>query len=188
MTSEETPNAGPTTEPRESHVGDASESAAAPSTDIASEAARTTDDVPSRESEATGGEASKAPPDDENKPKRKRKRRRKKKGSDGAHVAGTDPAPSESRDDGVSRSRRTNKPPRHRPPSERAPFHVGEEVFGKVTSVLDAAIMVDLSGKALAIFDRSEMDADDSSALRGRPLRRTGSSGRIAGGPGRFNA
>ena len=28
---------------------------------------------------------------------------------------------------------------------------MGEEVFGKVTSVLDAAIMVDLSGKALAI-------------------------------------
>jgi small subunit ribosomal protein S1 len=34
-------------------------------------------------------------------------------------------------------------------------------VFGKVTAVLDAAIMVDLAGKALAIFDRSEMEADD---------------------------
>jgi small subunit ribosomal protein S1 len=34
-------------------------------------------------------------------------------------------------------------------------------VFGKVTSVLDQAIMIDLSGKALAIFDRSEMEADD---------------------------
>jgi small subunit ribosomal protein S1 len=34
-------------------------------------------------------------------------------------------------------------------------------VFGKVTSVLEAAIMVDLSGKALAIFDRSEMAQDD---------------------------
>lgn len=45
--------------------------------------------------------------------------------------------------------------------SERAPFHVGEEVFGKVTAVLDTAIMIDLSGKALAIFDRSEMEADD---------------------------
>lgn len=44
---------------------------------------------------------------------------------------------------------------------ERAPFHVGEEVFGKVTAVLDTAIMIDLSGKALAIFDRSEMAADD---------------------------
>lgn len=44
---------------------------------------------------------------------------------------------------------------------ERAPFHTGEEVFGKVTAVLDTAIMIDLSGKALAIFDRSEMAADD---------------------------
>lgn len=46
-------------------------------------------------------------------------------------------------------------------PQERAPFHVGEEVFGKVTAVVDEAIMVDLSGKALAIFDRSEMEPDD---------------------------
>lgn len=45
--------------------------------------------------------------------------------------------------------------------SERAPFHVGEEVFGKVTAVLDTAIMVDLAGKALAIFDRGEMAQDD---------------------------
>lgn len=44
---------------------------------------------------------------------------------------------------------------------ERAPFHVGEEVFGKVTAVIDTAIMIDLSGKALAIFDRSEMEPDD---------------------------
>jgi small subunit ribosomal protein S1 len=34
-------------------------------------------------------------------------------------------------------------------------------VFGKVTAVLETAIMVDLSGKALAIFDRGEMEADD---------------------------
>jgi small subunit ribosomal protein S1 len=34
-------------------------------------------------------------------------------------------------------------------------------VFGKVTAVLDTAVMVDLSGKALAIFDRTEMEPDD---------------------------
>lgn len=45
--------------------------------------------------------------------------------------------------------------------TDRAPFHVGEEVFGKVTAILDTAIMIDLSGKALAIFDRSEMEPDD---------------------------
>ena len=62
--------------------------------------------------------------------------------------------------------RRKKKPttPSNRPSmraSDRAPFHIGEEVFGKVTAVLDTAIMVDLSGKALAIFDRGEMEADD---------------------------
>lgn len=65
--------------------------------------------------------------------KKKRKRKRKKKASPDAPQRATD----------------------------RAPFHVGEEVFGKVTAVVDAAIMVDLSGKALAIFDRSEMETDD---------------------------
>lgn len=64
--------------------------------------------------------------------KKKRRRRKKKPAGDGAHRA-----------------------------SERAPFHVGEEVFGKVTAVIDTAIMIDLSGKALAIFDRGEMEADD---------------------------
>jgi small subunit ribosomal protein S1 len=48
-----------------------------------------------------------------------------------------------------------------KPATDRAPFHVGEEVFGKVTAVLDDAIMVDLSGKALGVFDRREMEADD---------------------------
>jgi small subunit ribosomal protein S1 len=47
------------------------------------------------------------------------------------------------------------------PPRERTAFHVGEEVFGKVTSVTEHAVMVDLSGKALAIFDRHELAADD---------------------------
>jgi small subunit ribosomal protein S1 len=61
------------------------------------------------------------------------------------------------------RKRKRKKKPASEAPraTERAPFHVGEEVFGKVTAVVDAAIMVDLSGKALAIFDRSEMEPDD---------------------------
>jgi small subunit ribosomal protein S1 len=51
--------------------------------------------------------------------------------------------------------------PDHGPPRERTAFHVGEEVFGKVTAVTEHAIMVDLSGKALAIFDRHELAEDD---------------------------
>ncbi len=61
------------------------------------------------------------------------------------------------------RKRRKKKPARaeSRPATERAPFRVGEDVFGKVTAVLPTAIMVDLAGKALGIFDRGEMAADD---------------------------
>jgi small subunit ribosomal protein S1 len=85
----------------------------------------------------SGGETAKA--GDGAKKKRRRKRSKKKPAADGA----------------------TPSRPSARPASERSPFHAGEEVFGRVTAVLDGAIMVDLAGKALAIFDRSEMEADD---------------------------
>jgi len=120
---------------------------------------------PGAEPESASGGA--VATDADGKPKRKRKRRRKKKRPEGATAEpvaeGSEPPNAESRPPGAGPSRppRGKRPQKHRPPSERAPFHVGEEVFGKVTSVLDAAIMVDLSGKALAIFDRSEMAEDD---------------------------
>jgi len=79
--------------------------------------------------------------------KPKKKRRRKKKRHPAA-AAGTGEA-------------REGAPRQQHRASDRAPFHTGEEVFGKVTAVLDTAIMVDLSGKALAIFDRGEMEPDD---------------------------
>jgi len=75
--------------------------------------------------------------------KKKRRRKKRKKKPEGSAEA------------------EAREAPRPHRASERAPFHVGEEVFGKVTAVLETAIMVDLSGKALAIFDRSEMEADD---------------------------
>lgn len=77
---------------------------------------------------------------------KKKKRRRKKKkppAAEGAPADGAAPRPANPR------------------ASDRAPFRVGEEVYGKVTAVLDHAIMIDLSGKALAIFDRGEMAEDD---------------------------
>lgn len=79
------------------------------------------------------------------KKKRRRKKKKKKPGAAGADGA----APSGGGDARAPRA------------SDRAPFHVGEEVFGKVTAVLETAVMVDLSGKALAIFDRTEMAEDD---------------------------
>lgn len=88
--------------------------------------------------EGSAGEGSK--PGDGTKKKRRRKRSKKKPAAEGATAQSRPPA---------------------RPASERSPFHAGEEVFGRVTAVLDGAIMVDLAGKALAIFDRSEMEPDD---------------------------
>jgi small subunit ribosomal protein S1 len=110
-------------------------------------------DDDSEEGEASEGEASEggeasveggAP----GTPAKKKRRRRKKKKPAGEGAA------AQGREGGEGR------PKAHRA-SDRAPFHVGEEVFGKVTAVLETAIMIDLSGKALAIFDRSEMEPDD---------------------------
>ena len=66
------------------------------------------------------------------------------------------------------------------PPRERTAFHIGEEVFGRVTSVTEHAIMVDLSGKALAIFDRHELRRRRPGARSGRPLRRARARRRFA--------
>jgi small subunit ribosomal protein S1 len=97
--------------------------------------------------EAAAGDAAGAAP---GAPKKKRRRRKKKKPGDAAAAGGA----------AGGKEGEAPRRPQHRA-SDRAPFHVGEEVFGKVTAVLDTAIMIDLSGKALAIFDRSEMEADD---------------------------
>jgi small subunit ribosomal protein S1 len=93
------------------------------------------------DAEVEGGGAGEAAKSGEGAKKKRRRKRSKKK-----------PAP-----EGATQSSR----PSPRPASERSPFHAGEEVFGRVTAVLDGAIMVDLAGKALAIFDRSEMEQDD---------------------------
>jgi small subunit ribosomal protein S1 len=115
---------------------------------------------------ADGGAGGEATP---GAPGTKKKRRRRKK-KPGARAEAGAPAPGQ---EGQSTPPGSGKPSGSKPPgskgkrqrrhraNDRAPFHVGEEVFGKVTAVLDAAVMVDLSGKALAIFDRSEMEPDD---------------------------
>ncbi len=108
------------------------------------------------ESEGEGSDAPEAEAGEGGAPgtpkKKRRRRRRKKKGAEGVAAA----APGA--ENASAAPRESTRP--HRA-SDRAPFHVGEEVFGKVTAVLETAIMVDLSGKALAILDRTEMEADD---------------------------
>lgn len=107
--------------------------------DDESEDAAGDSEAPEGEAAAEGGPAVPGAP------KKKRRRRKKKKPTDAAQAG------------------KEGEPARHKAhrASDRAPFHVGEEVFGKVTAVLDTAVMIDLSGKALAIFDRTEMEADD---------------------------
>ncbi|HTM46456.1 MAG TPA: S1 RNA-binding domain-containing protein [Polyangiaceae bacterium] len=140
-------------------------------------AAELSDGDDSSDGDATEGDAapnSAAAADGTVPTKKKRKRRRKKKPAGDAQAAGAEGnGPAEgapqsgqhgnqhggqhkTRKEGGGKNRK-----RQRPATDRVPFHVGEEVFGRVTAVLEHAIMVDLVGKALAIFDRGEMAADD---------------------------
>ncbi len=109
-----------------------------PSTETTTADAKPAGSEAAPEAAADGGDGAK---------KKKRRRRRRKKKTGEAAGADAEGAPKEGRG--------------ARPATDRAPFHVGEEVFGKVTAILETAIMLDLSGKALAIFDRGEMEADD---------------------------
>ncbi|MEO8183463.1 MAG: S1 RNA-binding domain-containing protein [Deltaproteobacteria bacterium] len=122
----------------------ASSSATSPGSTATEESGSTSAEGATEEGDDAGGEEEAAADGDAGKPgdptKKKRRRKRKKKPNGEAA--------------GAAR-------PHPRPASERSPFHTGEEVFGRVTAVLDGAIMVDLAGKALAIFDRSEMEPDD---------------------------
>jgi len=101
--------------------------------------------------------------------KKKRRRRRKKK-KDGAApgpggVAGVEgAAPVEgaepTAEGGEAGERREGK--KRRPQRDKPPFAIGEEVAAKVTKVLDHAIMLDVAGKALGIFDRKEIPESET--------------------------
>jgi small subunit ribosomal protein S1 len=127
--------------------------------------------------EADGPDGPEGPQGPGDAPKKKRRRRRKK----GAAAAGPEGPPIEGAPEGegaapaaVAREKtdrgdrpdRPERPGKGKPPAnqanrDRSAFTPGEEVFGRVTSLLDHAIMIDLAGKALAIFDRGELAADD---------------------------
>ncbi|HEX2881832.1 MAG TPA: S1 RNA-binding domain-containing protein [Polyangiaceae bacterium] len=119
--------------------------------------------------QAAGAEAAAVGGDAAAGQKKKRRRRRKKKpaadgqSADAAQGEGADAATGDATHTGPKRKKDKKRPRSRtgRPATDRVPFHVGEEVFGRVTAVLEQAIMVDLAGKALAIFDRGEMAADD---------------------------
>jgi ribosomal protein S1 len=59
---------------------------------------------------------------------------------------------------------------KHRPSRERPPVNAGDIVFGKILEITDEAIIVDIPGKAHAIFDRREMLlADEDESARSGP-------------------
>jgi small subunit ribosomal protein S1 len=107
--------------------------------------------------------------------KRRRRRRRKKgaqastptDGTDGAHQEGSEAEPAQaSAEEGnepsgevsVKSDRRPKKKERRPgPPRERPPVNAGDIVFGKILEITDEAILIDIPGKARAIFDRREM-------------------------------
>jgi ribosomal protein S1 len=121
--------------------------------------------------------------------KRRRRRRRKKgdkagapataegaatssseEGGEGAAVEGAEPGAARPADRPEKREPRREK--KSGPPRERPPVNAGDIVFGKIIEITDEAILIDIPGKARAIFDRREMliaDDDDDTATATPP-------------------
>lgn len=165
MSSTEITHSDPTPSTESSSEQHASGDAAVVASSSAEPVSAEAETESSEESDSEGGEGEEqaegastegqpgAPAGD--KPKKKRRRKKKRSG------AGTGPVTGEAREGGGGGGGGGGQRHQQHRASDRAPFHTGEEVFGKVTAVLETAVMVDLSGKALAIFDRTEMEPDD---------------------------
>ena len=116
--------------------------------------------------------------------KKKRRRRRKKKPHDGqAHEGSAEAGPAaggeeasaeggvEATDEHAAPKLPKKKEKKHGPPRERPPVNAGDIVFGKIIEITAEAIIIDIPGKAKAIFDRREMllsDDDDRPPPRNR--------------------
>jgi small subunit ribosomal protein S1 len=106
--------------------------------------------------------------------KRRRRRRRKKGDKAGAEGATASPVEGESapaEGEAAKPDRPEKREPRREkksgPPRERPPVNAGDIVFGKILEIDDEAILIDIPGKARAVFDRREMlisDEDESNA------------------------
>jgi small subunit ribosomal protein S1 len=136
----------------------------------AAESAPAEGDGDDGEGEAEGeGAPAAATADGQPPAKRKRRRRRKKKHPhpEGATAEGAPPgegAPAEGGGESGTheaqpgaRPPRPPKPKKERVERERPAFGVGDVVFGKVIEHSEDSLLVDLSGKAKAIFDLREL-------------------------------
>jgi small subunit ribosomal protein S1 len=144
-----------------------------------------------------GGEGATAAAGPAGEKKRRRRRRKKKPGAHageagseaGAVGAPGDPTPEGAIEETAAtaegapagEARREGRPPKkdakdkrekkHGPPRERPPVNGGDIVFGKILEITDEAILIDIPGKAKAIFDRAEMLLPDDEDERGKPVR-----------------
>ena len=147
--------------------------------DVESNEADSGDEAGDEESHGEGeGAAAASPGEAPHGEKKKRRRRRKKKPgaqagapgevpSSGAAEGGegaepTDGASASAAGDEAATDRpdRRAKPERKKhagPPRERPPVNGGDIVFGKIIEITDDAILIDIPGKAKAIFDRREL-------------------------------
>lgn len=99
--------------------------------------------------------------------KKKRRRRRKKKSGDAAKAEGAPGEAGQSKPEGEGKKREKKK--HAHVERERPAFNLGDVVFGKVLEVTEDVLVVDLSGKAKAIFDLRElMITDDESEANER--------------------
>jgi small subunit ribosomal protein S1 len=130
------------------------------------------DDSGSEEAPVEGGadqaSAAEAPHGEK---KRRRRRRKKRPGGQGAVEGAVAPDGTETPGvDGEGASAKPSDKPEKReprrekkqgPPRERPPVNAGDIVFGKILEINDDAIVIDIPGKAHAIFDRREMLLSD---------------------------
>jgi ribosomal protein S1 len=113
--------------------------------------------------------------------KKKRRRRRKKKPHDGPHEPGAEARPAGTGDEASAEPAQPTdenaapklrehkkKEKKHGPPRERPPVNAGDIVFGKIIEITDEAILIDIPGKAKAIFDRRELLLADDDEQPGR--------------------
>jgi ribosomal protein S1 len=141
------------------------------------------------EAEATEGEVQPA-----GEKKRRRRRRRKKGDKAGAPVGeGATASLAEAEGEGAPVEGEVGKSPdrpekreprREKKPGlsrERPPVNAGDIVFGKILEITDEAILIDIPGKARAIFDRREMlitdDEEASAASAAREAEETQTAG-----------
>ncbi|MGD0677951.1 MAG: S1 RNA-binding domain-containing protein [Polyangiaceae bacterium] len=127
--------------------------------------------------------------------KKRRRRRRKKKPGVVTAAEGTAPETGEVQaapeaPEGVVHDRVVEPTPKRKrerkpgPSRERPPVNAGDIVFGKILEITDEAILVDIPGKARAIFDRREMllpdDEDAGQTAPRRPPVQANHSGAVS--------